>query len=340
MPQAFSREILGLLIISRDVLQRHWRTCKLRLDIGAEIPRYPYAPKPSKRRACDRCSRLKKACSLGSPCEACRARNHGCSYGDAHPAAESGGLVQTSSPIFPRFALPTPGETAELEIDQPCYQPLEIPDLDMTSAGETGSLNLSILDSGTEEPPTSILDSEYVLNFPSNVCDAFSAVQSTYPSSIVTRLYFLDHFTSATGFADSFECGNPTEMKDLTRSVQEESSDLNPEKDGTSSQVILQLSDFTEVIESPQRERGSSSFFADVPEETYFGCEDWLDSLVGVTNSIVSGLKVATQHRDPGSPITFYWSKLIEQICVQFFSPQISRNTYFFSGHSGTQTAR
>lgn len=344
MPQAFSRESSGLLTIPRDVLQRHWRTCKLRLDIGAEIPRYSHAPRPSKRRACDRCARLKKACSLGSPCEACRARNHECSYGDSHPATESGALVQAPSSIFPNFALSAPRETAELEIDQPCFPPLEIPDLNMTPAGETGSWNPSTLDFWADEPLPSILDSEYALNFPPNVCDAFSGVQSAYPSSIVTRLYFLDHFTSVTGFADSFECGSAAEMKDLTRSVQE-SSDKNPEKDGTkwgqlshlnsSSQEIVQLSEFTvptEVIWNPQQARGSSSFFGDVPEGTYFGSEDWLsDSLVGVTNNIVSGLKVATQHRNSGSPITFDWSTLIEQICVQFFSPpNIKKYLLFF----------
>lgn len=345
MPQAFSQEGSGLLIIPRDVLQRHWRTCKLRLDIGAEIPRYSHTSRPNKRRACDRCARLKKACSLSSPCEACRARNHECSYGDSHPAAESGALVQAPSPIFSSFALSAPGETSELEIDQPCFPPLEIPNLNMTSAGETGSWNPSTLDSWAEEPLPSILDSEYALNFPSNVYDAFSGVQSAYPSSIVTRLYFLDHFTSVTGFADSFECGSATEMKDLTRGVQEESFDQNSEKDGTSlgqlfhlnpsSQDILQLSDFTvptEVIGNPQQARGSLSFFADVPEGMYFGCEDWLsDSLVGVTNNIVSGLKVATQHRSPCSPITFDWSTLIEQICVQFFSPpNIKKYLLFF----------
>lgn len=317
----------------------------MRLDIGAEIPRYSHAPRPSRRRACDRCSRLKKACSLGSPCEACRARNHECSYGDSHPAAESGVLVQAPSPIFPSFALSAPGETTEFKIDPPCFPPQEIWNLNMTSAGETDSWNPSILDSWAEEPLPSILESEYALNLPSNVCNAFSEVQSAYPSDIVTRLYFLDHFTSATGFADSFEHGNVTEMKYLARSIQEDSSDQNPDKNSvrldqlshlnSSSQDIVQLTDLTvptEVIWNPQQARGPSSILSDVPKGTYFNSEDWLlDSLVGVTNNIVAGLKVATQHRNPGSPITFDWSTLIEQECMHFFSPpNIKKYLLFF----------
>lgn len=320
-----------VLTIPRDALQRHWRTCKLRLEAGAEIPQYPHAPRPNKRRSCDRCARLKKACSLGFPCEACHARHIECSYGTSHPVAASGALVQPPFSISSSLTLPAPGNTANFEALN----------LNMNSAGEAGAWNPSILNSWAEETIPFIFDSEYLFSSPLSVCDASSEAQSARPSCIVTRLYFLEHFTSVTGFAESFMCGSDTEMRGLIQSAQGNMPDWNLEKGGTrwglfsrvnsSSRDILQLSDSTvpiEVIGNCDQGCGSSFFFADALEGASFGSEDWLsDSLVGVTNKIVSGLKAATQHHNQGSPITLDWSPLIEQVCVQFFSPP-NINTY------------
>lgn len=205
----------------------------------------------------------------------------------------------------------------------------------MNSAGEAGAWNPSVLNPWVDEAIPFIFDSEHLPSSPLSICDASSEAQSARPSHIVTRLYFLEHFTRVTGFVDSFRCGSDTEMRGLVQSVQGNMPDWNLEKGGTrwgqfsrvnsSSWDILQLSDSMVPIEvngNFDKGRDSSFFFEDVPEGASFGNEDWLsDSLVGVTNKIVSGLKAATQHRNQGSPITFDWSPLIEQICVQFFSP-------------------
>lgn len=330
-------ERVGVLTIPRDALQRHWRTCKLRLEAGAEIPQYPHTPRPNKRRSCDRCARLKKACSLGFPCEACHARHIECSYGTSHLAAASGALVQPPFSISSSLTLPAPGNTANFEALN----------LNMNSAGEAGAWNPSILNSWAEETIPFIFDSEYLFSSPLSICDASSEAQSARPSCIVTRLYFLEHFTSVTGFAESFRCGSDTEMRGLIQSAQGNMPDWNLGKGGTrwgqfsrvnsSSRDILQLSDSTvpiEVIGNCDKRCCSSFFFADALEGASFGSEDWLSaSLVGITNKIVSGLKAATQHHNQGSPITLDWSPLIEQVCVQFFSPS-NINTYLQIGRA------
>jgi hypothetical protein len=66
-----------------DALKRHWTTCKIRIERSLEIPQVSSRAKGRKPRACDRCSRLKKACVPTAPsesCQACITINAACSY--------------------------------------------------------------------------------------------------------------------------------------------------------------------------------------------------------------------------------------------------------------------
>ncbi|KAL2816070.1 hypothetical protein BDW59DRAFT_177461 [Aspergillus cavernicola] len=286
-----------------DVLQRHWRTCKTRLNAGAEIPRLPATSRPQKRRACERCARLKKACSLGSPCEACRARKHECTY-------------RRSQAALSTTPQPDSVTTATSEFNQP---DLLFPDfsLDPINASETLS-----------DPFSLIVDSECALSFPQSPpmpLDAFLRIQpsSTCSSFSFGGFDFLDSFTTVTGFVSSFECLRVSEVQDLAKVVTE--AEFDDSRVSDSHEVYL---DFLTLYFAPGDQMKSSA------SESCRNCTDWLsDSLVVVTNSLVCGLKKVTEHRGAGSSITLTWSPLIERVCTEFFSPPNIRRylVYFWS---------
>lgn len=75
----------GVGVDSRDVMYRHHNTCQAAHDAGY---RRGTVPKKSKRRSCERCSRLKCKCDDNSPCGRCTAAGVEC---------QRGGLAATST---------------------------------------------------------------------------------------------------------------------------------------------------------------------------------------------------------------------------------------------------
>ncbi|KAL2854772.1 hypothetical protein BJX68DRAFT_264665 [Aspergillus pseudodeflectus] len=172
-----------------DVLQRHWRTCKSRVDAGAEIPQLPAAPRPKKRRACDRCVRLKKACSQSSPCEACHAKNHACTY---QYADRTRGADSNSSPA------------------------VDTSILDFVTGFDTYST--------PSDAFTSLIQSDFSPNFQLDSAPFDSVIglsASPFTSFTFGRFHFLDKFTSVTGFVSSFECMREYEIRELAAAVTE-----------------------------------------------------------------------------------------------------------------------
>lgn len=64
--------------VLRDVLRRHWKSCKARVDSGHEIPEPERGGK--QKRACDSCAGLRKACNGEMPCAECTQRERLCTY--------------------------------------------------------------------------------------------------------------------------------------------------------------------------------------------------------------------------------------------------------------------
>lgn len=62
----------------RDVLRRHWKSCKARVDSGHAIPEPERGGKH--KRACDSCASLRKACNGEIPCAECTQRERQCTY--------------------------------------------------------------------------------------------------------------------------------------------------------------------------------------------------------------------------------------------------------------------
>ena len=53
----------------RDVLRKHYKSCRSRLALNADIPDKSNRGKP--RQACDNCAVGKRACDSGNPCGTC-----------------------------------------------------------------------------------------------------------------------------------------------------------------------------------------------------------------------------------------------------------------------------
>ncbi|KAL4921311.1 hypothetical protein BDW62DRAFT_219468 [Aspergillus aurantiobrunneus] len=283
-----------------DVLQRHWRTCRLRLDAGADIPRMAVAPRPRKRRACDRCARLKKACDLGLPCTTCCGKQHECTYNHSQVVHEAG-------PQPPPHYLTTPTSQSAQLSELFSYNSV---------LSETESVGLFHAPSQTAIPP---VDRDLALGFAHSAATQLDQVLSlhlTEPFDTFSfgEFQFLDRFTSVTGFVRSFECMREYDVRELARVVTQETSP--DELD------VLDIGDQSTSLSSHLIEYAKPAFATDIATEACPGCASWVsDPLAAVTNGLVCRLKDVTMHPGPGSPITVTWSPFIEKVCVQLFSP-------------------
>ncbi|KAL2783800.1 hypothetical protein BJX66DRAFT_344628 [Aspergillus keveii] len=163
----------------RDALKRHWKSCRFYVDTGIDLLDVFEPPQGLKaRRACDRCARLKKACTFDHPCTPCRAKNESCSYARlglpfvrSHPDVSS--IFNGSSP-------------SNLGCDA---SPLS-PGL-LSSSHEGSLLNLDVLSA-----------------------DAFRPSLGASPRAVFTNiggdragtLVYLSRVTTVTGLSNSFEC--------------------------------------------------------------------------------------------------------------------------------------
>ncbi|KAF2111889.1 hypothetical protein BDV96DRAFT_179870 [Lophiotrema nucula] len=88
----------------RDILVRHLRSCKERLESGQDVPKLYQQRRGAKKRACDTCTRLKRACSGRFPCSVCTTRNRQCSLGVDYPIEDaldsSEGSSQSIGPLI------------------------------------------------------------------------------------------------------------------------------------------------------------------------------------------------------------------------------------------------
>ncbi|KAL3469499.1 hypothetical protein BJX99DRAFT_268149 [Aspergillus californicus] len=286
-----------------DVLQRHWRTCKARLDAGAGIPKIPASARPQKRRACERCARLKKACSLGSPCEACRSRKQECIYRHSQRSE----VVRNS---------PADSVTSIFGLDDAGFplQDFSLAALDTEESYMTPS-----------DTFRSLVDSECALSFAQFDSTRLEGPLTTSNNLNFGKFCFLDKFTSGSGFVGSFECMRVPEVKELAVVV----TDMlfKDPLDIGSYETYTDISPFGLSLQFDIESAPSERF-----PDTSRSCTEWLsDPVATITNSLVCALREVTQNRGPGSPVTLNWSPIIEGMCTQFFSPpNIRRYLLYF----------
>ena len=159
-----------------DVLSRHQKTCS---GIAKK--------KLTKKLACDRCVRLKRACNLGNPCETCRRRGVLCLYSSS--GDESRGREPDGSP----------------------------------GSARTQSNLISSSRDGHNDSDASFLDFESLENLDNSWTEFlnFDFISGGENSTSRTSLLrFLDNFTKHTGFVDSFECGELSDREAATRDIE------------------------------------------------------------------------------------------------------------------------
>lgn len=144
------------------------------------------------------------------------------------------------------------------------------------------------------------------------------------------KLQFLDKFTNVTGFLNSFECMRVYEVKQLATVMADLALQDNADQHA-STPISL---DFL-LIPPPTMDRSDPSRpFSGLLADGTTDWSSWLaDPLAGVTNELVCRLKHVTTTPSLGSAISMTWSPIIENICVQFFSPPNIRRylVYFWS---------
>jgi hypothetical protein len=281
------------------VLRRHWRTCKAHVEKGKSIPQPSLAIRKTRRKVCDNCARLKRACNLGLPCGACSAKNQDCSYSEAIASAESalfpgggGASATTLSHIFPEI------------FDAP--------------------LELSIDNS----------DNPLSFSKPSTELQTQNVAPAIYSAE---KMDFLNRTTALSGtggIINCFECGSLIQRVAVTKAVWYSPFDLEgvlgldgsstsitpsfeTDNDNQSIQKILLLDMVSDGYpEVPSVDPGS-------PRESFiFHWVDYtVDPLMVTTDQIVRRLKGTIPDFSKDGSALFAWSPSTEERCWKFFRP-------------------
>ncbi|GFG12218.1 C2H2 type zinc finger domain protein [Aspergillus udagawae] len=256
-----------------DVLRRHLRTCD-RIISSA----YQGA---TRKRACDRCARQKKACNGARPCQKCSKKGVECAYStlknDTQAIEE---IASTSVPLGADSSnvaaasvdLWTPHTGDAERLDSTAFDTLACPDLDFLQYPDQTWQDLFSI--GLEDPSLASADRNYFF-------------------------HFLDAFTSRTGFVSSFECGTLEQRLDVLYTIEEKE----------------RLTDSFWTLNVDQSSNQDSNNSCGVSSQWLN------DPLALQTHQILLLIKEVVMIKPRNSCVTISWSPDIEQRCLQFFSP-------------------
>lgn len=242
-----------------DVLRRHIRTCSGKEPDGFQAS--------GRRRSCNRCIRLKKACNSAQPCQRCLSQGVQCQY--AATTTTPGRKQSDASTIelpnsvdldsdfasFERSLMPAPAFPLDLSdpplgnlMPSPSDTPFFPAGLDYSSLSWQDFLTMTSESETLRTPP--MMDTD-----------------------CVRSLRFLDKFTSNTGFVASFDCGTESQRASI----------LSP---------------------------------------ALLGSANWLDNSLSLkTHQILLLVKEVVTIKPRNSAVSLDWSPVLEQICLEFFSP-------------------
>jgi hypothetical protein len=266
-----------------DVLRRHSRNCNA--EAGSSVST------PSRKKACNRCVRQKKACDLAQPCRNCQ-----------------------SKPIPCHYSLPTlegpHRNTAVADYQHGgAWGATDNPTAIVDDARESESINPHGIDlahnldsflQGTLPDFCDLPNGDVTLDWLHffGVSNPLSSVDVGFGASQSSRrFHFLFNFTSQTGLASTFECGTSFQSQQVLESLTEECihHDAQP--------ISGDLDDATIIV-------------------TTNPASHWIfDPLIPKIHDIVVRLKEVVMNKPRNSPISFSWSAPIEQQCSAFFSP-------------------
>lgn len=287
-----------------DVLKRHVQTCD-----GAS------APSSSRRRACDRCVRQKKACNSTQPCVNCEKRSVECHYSNP----------PTSSPSQPATTAAGPAAAAnQPALDHAPPGPSHLAPADPTF----GHVPFNDLDSLIQETVSQFpLPDGWFDVFPqSNVgppgIEPFRHEPIRNPTTSRYRGYsfsFLGDFTSRTGLVSSFECATLEQRQQIVTAFHQSYLGQQP----TDYFGALPPLSMAAAEVNTQHPGFPAGLQAGLPDHSLSSWSSWLQNPTVIKlQQVVYLVKNVVTVRPNNSTITLNWSTALEQKCLNFFSPQ------------------
>lgn len=287
-----------------DVLKRHLQTCD-----GASTT------SSSRRRACDRCVRQKKACNSTQPCQNCQKRAVECQYSNLTGLQASAPRTinnATADDTRPELSQPDSADCLASSFDDVAYDDLDaliqqavsqFPIADNQSVPD----DWLAIDFSHAGPPAGLGSVPYEPSGTSN---------SSGPDYHGYSFRFLSDFTSRTGLVSSFECATLAQRQQIVSAFHHSYLEqqhpeflgfvpplLTEPEEAASQPLGLILSGVT-----PDHELASWSF--------------WLHNPIVIKlQQVVLLIKNMVMAKPNNSSITLTWSFPLEQSCLQFFSP-------------------
>lgn len=237
----------------------------------------------SSRRACDLCVQQKKACSTGQPCQHCRRKSVQCIYSYGNGAATERSLPMGQDSI---------GQDGRQYGDETSLPTVVFGD-DTLFDYLGNYTSVSDMLQGSD-------NSQDWLDFINLAAGHFQVI----PSSPQTHLdnytfHFLDNFTRKSGLVDSFDCGT------LEQRVHVETSHRSVEGHVTRTTELVEIVHLNGSFMNPPRAQPL----------------DLHDPLIIQTHRILLDIKEVVTVKPRNSVVELEWSTVLEQSCIQFFSP-------------------
>ncbi|KAF5639477.1 C2H2 transcription factor [Fusarium tjaetaba] len=237
----------------------------------------------SSRRACDLCVQQKKACSNGQPCEHCRRKSVQCIYSFGNGAATERNLPMRQDSI---------GQDDKQYGDETSLPTVVFGD-DTLFDYLGNYTSVSDMLQGSD-------NSQDWLDFINLAAGHFQTIPTSPQSQLDNHTFhFLDNFTRKSGLVDSFDCGT------FEQRVQVEASHASVEGRVT----------WTTELHELVHLNGSSGDLSQ-PQPL-----DLLDPLIIQTHQILLDMKEVVTVKPRNSVVELEWSTILEQTCIQFFSP-------------------
>lgn len=275
-----------------DVLKRHLKTCS---GISSRAN--------TRRRACDRCVRQKKACSSHQPCHGCVKRGAECWYSsDPGPAAKPEG--EGTEKLTPR----------DPEVNPPVLGPMT-PDLNaITPWGFTVEKSQEF----NTSPKNTLIDTN-LTQYSSPSWKGLSALTPDTPTDLAPTpvneiaresLRFLNKFTSNTGLVSSFDCGTYEQREQL-------SVELDRHISSQLQQRIMSLPALSMDVPPPLILEAIS----DTSSTDELSLDWFNDPLSLKTHEILLLIEEVVTIKPRTSSVTLDWSPALRSACLRFFAP-------------------
>ncbi|KAF5597360.1 C2H2 transcription factor [Fusarium pseudoanthophilum] len=238
----------------------------------------------SSRRACDLCVQQKKACSTGLPCEHCRRKSAQCTYSFGNGTVTDSNLPMGLEPMGQR----------DKQYDYEANLPTVVfgDDTLFDYLGNYTSVSDMLQGSNNNQD---------WLDFINLAAGHFQTTQTSPQTRLDNyTFHFLDNFTRKSGLVDSFDCGTfeqRTEVEAWHRSGEGH---------------VIQTAELQEPLYL-------NSSLRDIPRPQPL---DLHDPLIIQTHQILLDIKEVVTVKPRNSVVELEWSTILEQTCIQFFSPR------------------